>query len=236
MTTLNKYIITFSDNGEQFEVGAESLVALTPLIQNFNRQGRGCKINRAVENEAVEESTTTKEKEMEKFIIAGTGSRELVKDNKEWLKVLRYLMHLLYGAYEKHGDKLLVVSGMAEGFDEALAQAAFMTEVPLLAAIPNKGYSKYYWEKNSLTGNNRMEEFQEFAKYAHRTGGVHYVCNGIYGPDGRHSNFHRNEWMVDQADIVWVYNPTTRGTAQCYAYCKKVGKRTFIIDPNKEGA
>lgn len=233
MTTLNKYIVTFSDNGEQFEVQAESLVALTPLIQQFNRQGRGCKINRAVENETVQEPTTTKEKEMKKFIIAGTGSRELVKDHKEWRKVVDYLIDLLYKAHQKHGDNLLVVSGMAEGFDEALAMAAYGCQLPLLAAIPNKGYSKYYWQNNSLTGEDRMSDFQNLAKYAHTTGGVHYVCDGIYGPDGRHSNFHRNEWMVDQADIVWVYNPTTRGTAQCYAYCKKVGKRTFIINPNK---
>lgn len=172
---------------------------------------------------------------MKKFIIAGTGSRELVKDKEQWTKVFTYLVHLLNGAKEKHGDNLLVVSGMAEGFDEALAKAAFVTNTALLAAIPNKGYSKYYWQNNSATGNDRMEEFQELAKYADKTGGVHYVCNGIYGADGRHSNFHRNEWMVDQANIVWVYNPTTRGTAQCYAYCKRVNKRTFIINPNKEG-
>jgi hypothetical protein len=172
---------------------------------------------------------------MKKFIIAGTGSRELAKDNEQWVEVFHYLCKLLFAAQEKHKDNLLVVSGMAEGFDEALAQAAFVTDTALFAAIPNKGYSKYYWQNNSVTGKDRMEEFQELAKYADRTGGVHYVCNGIYGADGKHSNFHRNEWMVDQADIVWVYNPTTRGTAQCYAYCKKVGKRTFIIDPNKEG-
>jgi len=231
MATLNKYIITFSDNGEKFEVEAESLVALKPLIQNFTNQGRGCKVSRAVENKAVEEPTTKKEKEMEKFIIAGTGSRELILDMDKRRKVRDYLAGLLTQAKEKHGDKLIVISGMAEGFDEALARAAIMTDVPFTAAIPSSGYIKHYWGKTSLLKRDRMAEAEEILSKALE---IVYVCPGIYGPDGRHSNFHRNEWMVDHADIVWVYNPTTRGTAQCYAYCKKIGKKTYIIDINKE--
>ena len=61
--TLNTYIITFTDNGEQVEVNANSLIDLTPLIQQFNRQGRGCKITRAVETKTVVEPTKPKAKE-----------------------------------------------------------------------------------------------------------------------------------------------------------------------------
>jgi len=126
---------------------------------------------------------------------------------------------------------LIVISGMAEGFDEALARAAIMANVPFIAAIPNNGYIEYYWGKKSMLGRNRMAESQEILSKA---SDIVYVCDGIYGPDGRHANFHRNEWMVDHANIVWAYNPTTRGTAQCYAYCKKVGKPVFIIDTTKK--
>jgi hypothetical protein len=104
------------------------------------------------------------------------------------------------------------------------------TELPLLAAIPNKGYANYYWKNNSMTGSDRMADFQILADYASNTGRIHYVSQGIYGADGRHSNFHRNEWMVAQADIVWVYNPSTRGTSQCYEHCKRVGKPTHLIE------
>ena len=165
----------------------------------------------------------------DKFIIAGTGSRELVLNDDMFQKVFNLLVTLLIGAKEKHKENLLVISGMAEGFDEALAKAAMKVGVNLLAAIPNKGYSRYYWENNSILGINRMQEFQEMAKYAAGTGGVHYVCQKIY-VEGKHSNFVRNEWMADKANIVWVYNPSTRGTAQCYKYCKDNGIKTFIIN------
>lgn len=176
-------------------------------------------------------ANNNKEEKVGNFYIAGTGSRELILDKDKRREVRDYLADLLAKAKVKHGDRLIVISGMAEGFDEALARAAIMADVTFIAAIPNKGYIDYYWGKKSMLGRNRMAEAQEILSKA---GEIVHVCDGIYGPDGRHANFHRNEWMVDHADIVWVYNPTTRGTAQCYAYCKKVGKRTFIINNNKE--
>jgi len=176
-------------------------------------------------------ANNNKEENMSNFYIAGTGSRELILDVDKRREVRDYLADLLTKAKEKHGDKLIVISGMAEGFDEALARAAIMANVPFIAAIPNNGYIEYYWGKKSMLGRNRMAESQEILSKA---SDIVYVCDGIYGPDGRHANFHRNEWMVDHANIVWAYNPTTRGTAQCYAYCKKVGKPVFIIDTTKK--
>jgi hypothetical protein len=76
-----------------------------------------------------------------------------------------------------------------------------------------------------------MDTFQDLAGYAHRSGGVHYVCGKDIYVNGKHSNFVRNEWMADRADVVWVYNPTSRGTAQCYNYCRTNGIKTFIINP-----
>jgi hypothetical protein len=171
-----------------------------------------------------------------KFTIAGTGSRELVQDEDRFAQVLAYLTDLLAKAKAKHGGGLMVISGMAEGFDEALAKAAMACNINLLAAIPNRGYSKYYWRNHSLTGLNRMAEFQKLAQYANSTGGVVYTCGCVKSQpakcghwDGRIYNFQRNNWMVDQADVVWVYNPTTRGTAQAYEYARDKGVRTFII-------
>ena len=166
-----------------------------------------------------------------KFVIAGTGSRSLVKDEDKMNKVEEYLFDLLTQAKAKHGDNLVVISGMAEGFDEALARAAMCVGVALIAAIPNKGYSAYYWRDNSELKIDRMDTFQELARYANETGAVHYVCGKNVYVNGKHSNFVRNEWMADRADVVWVYNPTSKGTAQCYNYCRTNGIRTFIINP-----
>lgn len=166
-----------------------------------------------------------------KFVIAGTGSRSLVNDEDKMNKVEEYLIDLLTQAKAKHGDNLVVISGMAEGFDEALARSAMCVGVTLIAAIPNKGYSAYYWRDNSELKIDRMSAFQELARYANETGAVHYVCGKNVYVDGKHSNFVRNEWMADRADVVWVYNPTSKGTAQCYNYCRTNGIRTFIINP-----
>lgn len=170
------------------------------------------------------------------FTIVGTGSRSLVEDEEKFKTVLAHLTELLAKAKAKHGENLLVISGMAEGFDEALAKAAMANSVQLLAAIPNRGYSKYYWKDHSVTGFDRYSSFQELARYANETGGVVYTCGCIKNQpakcghwDGRIYNFKRNEWMLEHADIVWVYNPTSKGTAHAYGLARKAGIRTHII-------
>ena len=170
-----------------------------------------------------------------KFVIAGTGSRSLILDEGKMNKVQEYLIDLLTRAKAKHGNNLVVISGMAEGFDEALARAAMCVGVTLIAAIPNKGYSAYYWRDNSQLKVDRMDSFQELAGYAHRSGGVHYVCGKDIYVNGKHSNFVRNEWMADRADVVWVYNPTSRGTAHMYNYCRTNAIKTFIINIDEGG-
>lgn len=56
---MNKYKITFSDNGEQMFVEAENLVELTPLMKDLNSKGRGYKINRVTDPQVVENTKTT---------------------------------------------------------------------------------------------------------------------------------------------------------------------------------
>ena len=82
------------------------------------------------------------------------------------------------------------------------------------------------------------KEFQELADYANSTGGVVYTCGCVKNQpakcghwDGRIYNFQRNSWMVDQADIVWGYDPSSKGTAHAYGLARKAGIRTHIINP-----
>jgi len=157
---------------------------------------------------------TNQGEQVDNFHIAGTGSRQLVLNSNKHIEVRNQLVNLLAQAKVEHGDSLVVISGMAEGFDEALALAAIQANVPFIAAIPNKTYIQYYWGTASILERDRTPEAQDILSKAQE---IVYVCPGVYGNDGRHSNFHRNEWMVDHANVVWVYNPTTRGTAQCYA-------------------
>jgi len=189
-----------------------------------------------------------KENNVKKFVIAGTGTRQLIKEPKEYRhKVLGYLVQLLEGAKAKHGaENVLVISGMAEGFDEALAHAAVIAGVPFTAAVPNKGYLEYYWGKNSQLGSSRLGHGLELLNKAAE---VHYVCKSpasqmpkYKNADGSDkwgtANFERNEWMVDRADVIWAYNPNnSSGTNHCIAYAKEKHVPVFhIIVPKDDVA
>ena len=179
-----------------------------------------------------------------KFTIAGTGTRQLINEPQQYRhKVLNYLVELLEEAKKKHGaENIQVISGMAEGFDEALARAAIIAEVPFIAALPNAGYINYYWSapdvkkktKGSRSGSSRLESGLDLLTKAVQ---VVNVCKGIYGEDGRHANYIRNEWMADRASVVWVYNPNNDGgTQHCVDYCNKTGVRMFnIVVPKDDG-
>lgn len=189
-----------------------------------------------------------KENNVKKFVIAGTGTRQLIKEPKEYRhKVLGYLVQLLEGAKAKHGaENVLVISGMAEGFDEALAHAAVIAGVPFTAAVPNKGYLEYYWGKNSQLGSSRLGHGLELLNKAAE---VHYVCKSpasqmpkYKNADGSDkwgtANLERNEWMVDRADVIWAYNPNnSSGTNHCIAYAKEKRVPVFhIIVPKDDVA
>ena len=116
--------------------------------------------------------------------------------------------------------ELHLISGMAEGWDEAIAKVGMRNGIPYTAMIPNKGYDDYYWRRNSLLGVNRINTFNELYYKAHE---VVYVCDSLY-VNGVHSNFVRNEHMVNMCDGALVYEPTSRGTAHAVKLLKDAGK------------
>jgi len=171
-----------------------------------------------------------------KFVVAGTGSRSLQSsDLKVKQAVCEQIRLNLLDLYAKWGSDLIVMSGMAEGFDKALAVVAMQMRLPLWCAIPNKGYSRYYWGKKSLTGKDQCYEFDAILHYAMH---ITYVMEDIHNTDslylnGLHSNFVRNNYMVEQAEYFLVYNPESAGTRQCLSQIKKANKPYKILEvPN----
>lgn len=81
-----------------------------------------------------------------RWVAAGTGPCAL----QDWPPAEKHRAYRLIVAAvddlrRQHGDRLVVMSGMALGFDKALAVAALQLGVPLWCAIPNRGYGRYYW-------------------------------------------------------------------------------------------
>lgn len=149
------------------------------------------------------------------YVLAGTGSRSF----KTTPVVMKQLDEHLWDVWGRHQD-LVGMSGMAEGFDEFLAERFIANGIPWIAAVPNPSYGAYYWGNNSITGRARMDDFKALLAQAVD---VVYVCQQYY-EDGMHSNFHRNKYMVSHADEFVVGAPLTTGTAHCFQAIKRAKK------------
>ena len=127
---------------------------------------------------------TTRSKFM---IIAGTGHRPDKLDGYELLANLRLLGFARFILDQVKPNK--IISGMALGWDQAIAQAAILEKIPFVAAIPFSGQESVW-----------SEELQHNYKYLiKRAAEVVTVSNGDYAA---YKMQLRNEWMVDNCDMV----------------------------------
>lgn len=103
-----------------------------------------------------------------------------------------------------------VVSGMAVGWDQALAQAALDLKIPFVAAIPFEDQ----WRPWPVAARERYFALLE------RADAVEYVCKPGYEVWKLHK---RNHWMVDHCDLLHaLFNGSPGGTASCITYARKV--------------
>jgi hypothetical protein len=172
---------------------------------------------------------------MTDFILAGTGPRSLRTAPKPVQEAaMDACLERLATRLFEHGSRLVVMSGLGEGWDECLARAALRLEIRLWCAIPNKGYGRWYWGERSETGVNRLDAFNEIVGRAWK---VTYVMEQIHGTsalkvDGLHANFWRNLFMVNGgrgfpgADDFAVLGPVKprSGTAHCVKAIRAAGK------------
>lgn len=86
-------------------------------------------------------------------------------------------------------DEITVISGMATGWDQAIAHAAILLCLPLIAALPFEGQESK-WPKS---GKDRYNAILRRAKE------VVLVTKGGY--DNK-KFIVRDEWMVDHADAI----------------------------------
>lgn len=104
-----------------------------------------------------------------------------------------------------------VISGMAQGWDTAVATAALNLRIPLVAAIPFEG-QELKWPE---AAQRRYRDIRSRAAYPV------VVSPGGYVPWKLQL---RNEWMVDNCDrIVALYDGSAGGTRNCLRYAAKKG-------------
>lgn len=105
-----------------------------------------------------------------------------------------------------------VITGMALGWDTAVAEAALFSGVPYIAAVPFAGQESRWPERSQEVHRNLLA----FAAQ------VFVISNGGFTARAMQK---RNEWMVDRADrmlALWDGN-IGGGTCNCIAYAEKKG-------------
>ena len=105
-----------------------------------------------------------------------------------------------------------VISGMALGWDTALAIAAVNKGIPFIAAVPFLGYEARWSADSQNIFNNLLDLASK----------VVIVCDGDYGVWKLQK---RNEWMVDNSDVVLaLWDGSSGGTSNCIRYATKKAK------------
>lgn len=105
------------------------------------------------------------------------------------------------------------ISGMAQGWDMAVADACIRLNIPFIAALPFKDQDKV-WPAQSRT------HYREVLAAADET---YIVSPGPYAVWKMHQ---RNRWMVDRCDrLISLWDGTPEGgTAKCVEYANLIGR------------
>lgn len=103
-----------------------------------------------------------------------------------------------------------VITGVALGWDLAIAEACVKLKIPFIAAVP-------FVEQPSVWRKPDQDKYHFLLSNAEH---VEIVCKGKYTPKMFQT---RNEWMVDRANsILALWNGKRHGgTFNCIAYAEK---------------
>jgi uncharacterized phage-like protein YoqJ len=114
-----------------------------------------------------------------------------------------------------------IITGMALGWDTAIATSCLNLGIPYIAAIPFEGQERR-WKLED------KELYHHLLEYADKVVDVSLEVDDKLPPLTFPTYYqHRNEWMVDNSDVLLaLWNGGNGGTANCVRYAK--GKRLTI--------
>lgn len=105
-----------------------------------------------------------------------------------------------------------IISGMALGWDQALARAAVVLDIPFIAAVPFNGQESAWPYTSRLYYKNLLAKASK----------IHVVCPGGYSAWKMQE---RNKWMVDNCNILLaLWDGSTGGTKNCVDYAQSMYK------------
>ena len=144
------------------------------------------------------------------MIVAGTGHRPnklggYTRDARTRLfnTAIKSLEHL---------QPTKLISGMALGWDQALARACVELNIPFIAAVPFAGQETVWPAASQRAYHELCEAASDFI----------IVSPGGYSAAKMQI---RNEWMVDHCDrVLALWDGSPGGTRNCVDYAKTVNK------------
>ncbi|WNN12507.1 SLOG family protein [Chryseobacterium phage MA9V-2] len=141
-------------------------------------------------------------------VICGTGHRPDKLGGYDNQAAHNNLVHLLIDALRELRPELVIV-GMAQGFDQALAEAAYELDIPFIAALPCKG-QELRWPTKAQQHYNYLLSLAK---------AVTIVNEGDYKPWFMQT---RNKFMVDNSQAtLTVWDGTPGGTYNTIEYTKQ---------------
>ena len=151
------------------------------------------------------------------MIVAGTGHRPDKLGGYSPHTTLRVLQ--LATTYLQEAKPSVVISGMAQGWDMALAQAAINLGMPFWAYIPFEGQEQVWPAATRLYYKALLEKAERIV----------VCCPGGSKPASMQI---RNQRMVDDCtSVVALWDGSNGGTSNCVAYAMFVGKPLINLWP-----
>lgn len=118
-------------------------------------------------------------------------------------------------------DSVSLISGGALGIDQFWMEVGLDMDLPVVAALPFEGYDAR-WPFASR---------QKYKKLLDDCLQVKYICEPGYASAKMQR---RNEWMVDNCEILVAYwNGTPGGTANCVKYARLKGRKLIVYNPDE---
>lgn len=138
-----------------------------------------------------------------------TGHRKIVQEPGELQQFARLSVARM--VVEAHASE--IITGMALGWDLAVAEACIDLRVPFIAAVP-------FMKQPSLWAKEDQARWERCLLAAY------HVDIGSTIP-GTKALLDRNRWIVDQCDELWpFYDGSPKGgTRHCVLYAEEVGRR-----------
>lgn len=139
--------------------------------------------------------------------------------NKEAERAIR--RHMRDFLKEAPDGELFLISGGTLGIDKLWIEVGLHLELPVIAALPFEGYNDKWPDASKKKYEELLDKCWE----------VSYIS--LPGYEANKFQI-RNQWIVDNADILVAYwDGSESGTQNCVEYAINQEKKVHVFNPNE---